>query len=133
MKQITSFSGEYRFLSNFVGGVEAKYQAAKTLDPKEKWSILNARTPGRAKRLGKKVKLRPDWEQIKFKIMEDLVRDKFKKEPFRTQLLKTGDSELIEGNTWSDYVWGCVKHGNEWKGENHLGKILMKIRSELQR
>ena len=42
-------------------------------------------------------------------------------------LIQTGDSVLIEGNTWGDRVWG-VCNG---VGENRLGRILMKIRSEL--
>ncbi len=46
----------------------------------------------------------------------------------REKLLATGDRKLVEGNTWGDTFWGVCR-GN---GKNHLGKILMKIRAELQ-
>ena len=60
--------------------------------------------------------------------MEDLVRQKFTKNKDLAKLLKgTGNQELIEGNTWKDTFWG-VYNGI---GSNHLGKILMKIRKEL--
>lgn len=46
----------------------------------------------------------------------------------RSQLLSTGTAELVEGNWWNDRYWG-VCNG---RGENHLGKILMRIREELK-
>ena len=66
MKEIRRFEGEWGFLSNFAevpGGltVEHRYQAAKTTDPDERAAILAAATPGKAKRLGGKCRLRPDW------------------------------------------------------------------------
>ena len=42
--------------------------------------------------------------------------------------MATGDAELVEGNTWNDTYWG-VCNG---VGHNHLGKILMQVRQELQ-
>lgn len=130
---IDSFSGEYRFLSNFYadphGGlsVEHYYQARKTEDIEEADAILNANTPGEAKRLGRKATLRPDWDDIKDDVMLILLWRKFCHEPLRTRLLETGDQELIEGNTWGDTYWG-VCNG---KGKNMLGKLLMKVRDEL--
>ncbi len=136
---IKSFDGQFDFLSNFYPStvlmdfvtyktVEHAYQAAKTLDITERYIIADLPNPGQAKRAGRKVKLRPDWESIKIEIMTNLVREKFTKHPMLAkQLLDTGDREIIEGNTWGDYFWGVCKG----KGENNLGKILMKIRSEL--
>ena len=57
------------FLSNFyespmtIQGItyptnEHFFQAMKTLDPSERKKIASAQTPGRAKRLGRQVKLR---------------------------------------------------------------------------
>jgi ribA/ribD-fused uncharacterized protein len=73
--------------------------------------------------------MRPDWEQVKILIMTSLVRDKFTRhQDLKEQLLATGDAELIEGNWWGDTFWGVCKG----KGENHLGKVLMKVREELK-
>lgn len=135
---IKQFQGEYRFLSNFwlvkvlfegkiYSSVEHAYQAAKTLDPKIREIIRNLSSPGMAKRYARKIELRPDWEKVKLGIMESLVRYKFLNNSDLMRKLKaTGSEELIEGNLWGDTYWG-VYNG---KGENHLGKILMKIREE---
>lgn len=136
---IDRFVGEYAFLSNFFeipayySGIlyqnsEAAFQAQKTLDPKEreKFSTMN---PSEAKRAGRDVVLRDDWEHVKDGIMFDIVLSKFVSNPvLKKLLLDTGDEELIEGNTWNDTYWG-VYNG---KGQNHLGKILMKVRSLLK-
>jgi ribA/ribD-fused uncharacterized protein len=136
---IDRFSGEYRFLSNFwpceikyegktYASTEHAYQAAKTLDIKERNKIRDAKTPGDAKRLGRKITLRSDWESVKLQVMEDLVRQKFFDNPkLGKKLIDTGEQELIEGNTWGDKVWGQVNG----VGQNHLGKILMKVRQSL--
>ncbi len=140
---IDSFTGPYRFLSNFwmltfevflsddpsVGypSTEHAYQAAKTTDLTLRRDILTL-TPGRSKRFGMHVKMRPDWDTAKLGIMEHLLRQKFAFTPasLAQRLDDTGDTILIEGNTWGDVYWG-VCHG---VGENHLGKLLMKIRAE---
>ena len=126
---------EHRFLSNFYPAtiqheglvyptVENAYQAAKCLDPKERLPFLRC-GPGTAKRLGRAVYCRPDWERVKLRTMAILLRIKFLSRPLRQQLLDTGDAELIEGNTWGDTYWG-VYQGN---GFNHLGQLLMMERS----
>jgi ribA/ribD-fused uncharacterized protein len=136
---IDSFTDDYFFLSNFYlceieyeslifPSTEHAYQAAKTSDIYQKSKIRDAKTPGIAKRLGKSVFLRQDWDQIKLSVMEDLVRQKFTKYiDLKQCLIDTGNAELIEGNWWKDIYWGVCKG----VGENHLGKILMKIREEL--
>ena len=91
--------------------------------------IGSARTPGEAKRRGKNIKLRLGWEDMKLGVMEGLVRQKFSNDWYLAErLLKTGDAELIEGNWWGDTFWGVCMG----KGENNLGKILMKVRGELK-
>ncbi len=136
---IPSFVGKYHFLSNFYiapaeyEGViypssEAAYQAAKSLDPEER-KIFLALRPGQAKRKGKQLRIRPDWENVKIPIMTTIVRDKFVRNPeLGDQLLATENKELIEGNHWDDDFWGVV----DGVGENNLGKILMIIRAELR-
>jgi ribA/ribD-fused uncharacterized protein len=135
MAQILSFDGNYRFLSNFYPAVvvldgleyrsvEHAYQAAKTLDPDQRRAIRNASTPSIAKTLGKKVRLRADWDDTKLIIMHELLVQKFTDPSLSDRLLATGDDELIEGNWWNDTYWGVCKG----KGENHLGKLLMNVR-----
>lgn len=138
---IYGFDGIYRFLSNFwfcpieFGGLiykssEHAYQAAKTIDLQERLKIQNCDTAARAKKLGKKLKVRENWDQIKLGIMEELVRQKFtNNEDLKFKLLNTGELYLEETNGWSDFYWGVCKG----VGENYLGKILMKIRDELKR
>jgi hypothetical protein len=133
------FHNEYRFLSNFFPvmivvddtkypSVENAYQAAKTNDQKEKLSFTTM-TPGQAKRAGGKVALRPDWYDIRIDIMEQLVRKKFtENRELADALIATDTLELVEINTWGDFFWGVC----EGKGTNWLGKILMKVRLELQ-
>ena len=139
MRIIGPFDGEYEFLSAFARarvqweGAEYPtlahaFQAAKTLNVEEREAIQRARTPASAKRLGKKVDLRPDWESMKVEIMEALVRQKFQDPTLRDKLIATGNEILQEANTWNDQFWG-VSGG---RGKNHLGKILMKVRRELQ-
>ncbi|MFT0803343.1 NADAR family protein [Bacillus swezeyi] len=85
--------------------------------------------PNLAKRKGRRVKLRPDWEEVKETFMYEIVKAKFEQnDQLKNRLLQTGESTLIEGNTWGDRVWG-VCNGI---GENKLGKILMRVRNELK-
>lgn len=133
---IDSFRDEYFFLSNFypveikLDGIvypnaETAFQAQKTLDVEERRKFSMLKNPVQAKRLGRKVKLRDDWEEVKLDIMTEVVSQKFLQHPHLIEmLLQTGDEELVEGNKWGDRFWGVCKG----KGENHLGKILMKIR-----
>ena len=82
-----------------------------------------------AKRKGRHVQLRHDWEQIKFTVMYEIVKAKFtKNEDLKIKLLATKDEYLEEGNTWGDKIWGTVNG----KGQNNLGKILMRVREELK-
>ena len=135
---INEFRGRYYFLSNFYeapvtyGGItyrnnEAAFQAAKVTDVsiREKFSTLD---PSSAKRKGRHVQLRHGWDQMKFDIMYEIVKAKFEQNvELKNKLLATGEDHLEEGNTWGDKIWGTVGG----KGQNNLGKILMRVRSEL--
>lgn len=132
--KICKFKGDYFFLSNFYekpvtykgltyDSTEAAFQAAKCKDESLKEKFCNLR-PGEAKRLGRQVELRDNWEMIKLKVMYEILEIKFKDSDLRTKLVCTEDWELIEGNSWGDTFWGVCKG----KGENHLGKILMSLR-----
>lgn len=87
------------------------------------------RTPGAAKRVGKTLTLRPDWEQVKDAIMLDVLRLKFALPDLRYKLLCTANVQLVEGNTWGDTYWG-VCNG---RGANKLGELLMQVRNEIRK
>lgn len=141
VRVIDRFDGDFAFLSNFYPSelyvrdrkfptVEHAYQALKSTDPSI-WDVFASPlvgTPGHAKKLGRTIKLRPDWEEIKISIMTILVVQKFEDTELRKLLKQTGDAELIEGNWWGDTFWGVCKG----VGKNNLGKILMQTRDSIQ-
>lgn len=140
---ITNFKlPEYEFLSNFYRcnihydgydypSLENAYQATKSVGDLVKVQLSDPKcSSGKAKKIGSKVELRDDWESIKIQVMEDLLRIKFTDPVLRDKLLSTGDKQLIEVNNWNDKFWGvCSK---TCQGENKLGVLLMKIRSEIK-
>ena len=137
-KVIDQFRGKFHWLSNFYNcpvpfegltfsNSEAAFQAAKTLDMEEREKFVGL-SPLIAKRKGRRVKLRSDWEAVKIEVMRQVLKCKFTQNPeLGEKLIATGDAELIEGNNWRDFYWG-VCNG---KGQNHLGKLLMEVRAEL--
>lgn len=140
MEAIIRFDGDYRFLSNFYGcdvvydgdtypSAENAYQAAKTLDKNEREKFKSA-APNSAKRMGQKLNLRGDWEQVKISIMTEIVENKFaNNQGLGQKLLDTKDALLIEGNYWHDNYWGaCYCEKCKGKGKNELGEILMSTR-----
>lgn len=135
---IDRFHGPYRFLSNFwecevyfegttYQSAEAAYQAAKTLNVNTR-AVFALMPPWGAKKAGRKLQLRPDWEDVKLDVMDKILHEKFKHPELREKLLATGDAELIEGNHWGDIIWG-VCNG---EGANLLGCLLMALREELR-
>ncbi len=138
---IDNFHAEgYDFLSNYYeaeveyggltyGSNEAAFQAQKCMTEEEKLPFTEAR-PSKSKGMGRRVQLRPDWEEVKVGIMEEIVRAKFTQHPeLAERLLATGDKVLVEGNHWGDTCWGVDTRTGQ--GHNHLGRILMKVREEL--
>lgn len=95
--------------------------------------ISTIKTAGDVKRLGRELSIRPDWDSVKYDVMLYAVRRKFSEhEDLKRQLLETGESELIEGNTWHDNFFGiCYCPKCLGSGQNNLGKILMQVRKEL--
>lgn len=140
MNKITSFTGNYRFLSNFASAridyegdvylsIEHAYQAAKF--PREKRTVFMAGTgltAGQAKKLGRTATLPADWEIKKVELMREFVAQKYRfKNSMGGLLMLTGEAEIIEGNHWGDTFWGQCKD----KGKNMLGVLLMQRRSQL--
>lgn len=149
MKPITSFRGAYHFLSNFYRHefrylgfnwptAEHAFQAEKCAIGSDAQHILHLKTASEAKRYGQKVLVRSNWyseddELNRVNTMKNILRAKFARglvvvNPLALRLIQTGNTELIEGNTWGDTFWGQCPLGN---GENMLGKLLMKVRTEI--
>lgn len=139
MSPITEFSGEYRWLSNFwpveivrADGIaypsaEHAYVAAKILDLPTRRALAAMASAGQVKRAGRALELRSDWDKVKQTEMLSILRLKFQQPGLAERLRATGSAELIEGNTWGDTYWGVCCG----KGQNILGKLLMRVRSEL--
>lgn len=136
---IYGFKNEFRFLSNFWPSdvvfdrvtyptVEHAYQASKTFNLDSRKVILACKSPGTAKRAGRLIKIRSDWEKVKVGLMKDFLTQKFSNVDLALLLLKTEQLYLEETNAWGDTFWG-VCNG---KGKNILGNLLMDIRTNLQ-
>jgi len=126
----------YEFLSNMYpctivtkeGGIfsctESAYQANKQVPYVKEFTALNG---FQAKKAGKLISVRPDWERVKVPIMKELLELKFAKgSPLANRLIAIQE-EIVEDNTWHDTFWGKC----DGIGENMLGKLLMEVRKSL--
>lgn len=143
---IPHFKGEYNFLDNFYPSeieykgrkfatVEHAFQSEKSNDEsfKDKLSVSNSVNPSYSKYMGRSLEeIREDWDEVKFDVMKECLREKFKRDPFRTKLLETGDENIQEGNWHDDKIWGVDLKQDPNYGENHLGRLLMEVREELK-
>lgn len=151
ISSISKFSGKNSFLSNFFLSpinygdhptqkgayviyptAEHLFQALKTKNESVRVGISKAATPSLAKMMGRGVRLREDWEELKNDVMYLVLRLKFLQDPRLEKLLhNTGKLELVEENRWHDNYWGdclCPKC-HRIEGRNQLGVTLMKIRT----
>lgn len=141
MKMVLFYEGKWYMFSNFSAfaiywrgedwmTTEHAYQAAKFTDETIQKQIRDVRSPHDAKVIARRnfEHVRKDWSLVKLEIMEEIIRTKHAQhEVVRDALVESGDLFMIE-NSHKDSFWG---RGPDWKGENHLGRIWMKIRSEL--
>lgn len=127
---------EYFFLSNMYpckitynghtfGSSEAAFQAQKDVTRVSEFENISGKE---SKRLGRKVKMRPDWESVKLGIMEEILRIKFSDPELKKKLLAVKEP-IVEENTWHDTYWGVC----DGKGQNNLGKLLTKIKNDMQK
>lgn len=149
---IDTFKDEHAFLSNFFPcdinmdlapyhdkdlteivypTAEHAFVAMKTLDLEQRIHIATIATPGQAKRYGRQLDLRPDWNAIRIAVMHYILQQKFYENRYLAHLLlDTRAHILVEGNTWGDQFWGMERNGiGRWIGENWLGRLLMLVRS----
>lgn len=136
---ISEFRGPHWFLSNFYhpcdidyegiaySSSEAAYQAAKSDDNQVRLWIAAQAHPKLAKMLGRNLVLPSSWNERRLIVMEEILIIKFSDQKLRERLRATGKQPLVEGNTWGDRFWGVCRG----EGRNHLGQLLMKIRSRL--
>ncbi len=153
-EEIRGFEGQYEFLSNFYicpmnmninnivfhfGSSEVAYQMFKIFKDWENPTqeellralafVSDCPTPGRAKRKGRKIEVDAEyWDSAKKDVMYEILKAKFQNLVLKEKLLKTEDAYLEETNTWNDTYWG-VCNG---KGQNILGKLLMRLRSDIR-
>jgi ribA/ribD-fused uncharacterized protein len=170
MSMITSFTGDYGFLSNFsphavrfkvdcmVSEVtwltaEHAFHADKCVRASDAKAIWEAPTPAAAKRIGRRVDLRPGWDRARKLSMGAILVSKFTQHPdLGERLVATAPQILIEGNNWHDNFWGqcgcddcCgrrgwsppdvgehLKYGAFHPGKNYLGRLLMGLRDILE-
>lgn len=138
---IKEFKNQYFFLSNFYEypiyynklvfcNAEAAFQAQKVINEKNQYKFINLNA-SQARKLGKTVQLRKNWEEIKDNVMYEIVKRKFTiNKELQQKLLETKEEELVEGNWWHDTYWGV--DSKTGIGQNKLGKILMKVREEVK-
>lgn len=144
------FIGERGFLSNFdtqpfkmygrkVKSAEHAFNALKTLHAEKRLWVLSAASPAEAKGHGRRVPLRPGWDEgVRVAVMREVITAKFSPgSDYAERLVATGTEKLVEYNCWHDQFWGdctCDKEANCFlTGTNMLGEILMSRRATLAR
>lgn len=142
-KQIFFYEHEYYVFSNFSSfqlewkGIlwmtsEHAYHSEKFEDKELIEQLKNTRSAHDAMKLAyaNKDKYRKDWDNVKLKVMKEILRAKIEQHPYvKKKLIQSGDKELIE-DSWRDSYWGWGPNKN---GENHLGKIWMELREEISK
>lgn len=137
-KKYGCFSNFYPCKVEFDGIVyqnsEAAWQAQKTLATHKRMEFAQM-TASNAKRAGRRVTLREDWEEVKYNLMVEVLRAKFTQiEELGKVLKSTGDATIVENTTgWHDNLWGSCScpRCDDITGQNLLGKALMQVRDEL--
>jgi len=112
----------------FMQCVEKFYVYCKSIRSVDKELVLKCKNGFECKKIGKKIKLREDWEKIKVDVMRYALKKKFENERMKKLLLNSGNEKLVEDNPWDEF-WGCGK--NE-EGLNMMGKLLMELRKEIR-
>ena len=138
---IKEFQGKYRWLSNFAPvniilsgiqyrSVEHAYMSEKSDELWWKYFCRDTIKPGDVKRKSKDIKLFDDWYDKRVGVMAMCIEQKYNIEPYKTNLINTGNLLIQEGNYWNDKFWGVCLKTNE--GLNVLGKLIMSKREQLK-
>jgi len=108
---------------------ENYYQSQKMMREEDRLYIMSL-DPHNSKRKANILLMREDWYKHKFVAMRKALEAKFNLTEWKAKLLATGHDQIIEWNNWGDKFWGVSINDN--LGQNHLGLMLMEIRSELR-
>ena len=134
--------GEYGYLANysnhgfyvndvFYKTVEHYYQSEKYSDNEIKQKIINAPTPKEASTIGRDRKniRKKDFKLIKNDVMYKGIYEKFiQNKSIMYKLIETRNKTIVE-KTVDEYYWGI---GKDESGDNNIGKILMKVRTDIK-
>lgn len=117
--------------------VEHAYQCQRYADNKIIEEIRNARSPVKAWEISSKYKHLQisefQKEEHKLDVMEKLMRLKVEQhEEIRKALVDSGDLEIVKHITTYPPGDGFWDDGEDGGGQNHMGRIWMKIRKELK-
>lgn len=125
-------ASEIRLLSPVTGRIEIYptvehyFQASKAMTISDHDFVLGAGDAAAAKAAGRKIKLRSDWDDVRYAVMVRGLHAKFAIPMYREKLLATGSREIREDSP-TDFVWG-YRNG----GQNLLGKALMEVRISIR-
>ena len=111
--------------------VEHYYQSEKFDNKEITENRINATTPKEASNIGRDRNniRKPNFKQIKDDVMYEGVLEKFRQnKDIQEKLLETGNEEIRE-MTIDEYYWGV---GKDQSGENHIGRILMRVRDKIK-
>lgn len=145
MDKITDFFNQNSFLNNdhiclvhydglLYASVTHAFQAARATSESLREQISNIHDIESMYEIVENLEDPPEWNKNRVKIMEMLIRDKFRRNHILRERLGETGSALLQNSYQSEpnpsnLFWGTV---NE-RGENTIGKILMKIRSDIQK
>lgn len=144
MEKITDFSNQYSFLNNdhiclvhydglLYASVTHAFQAARTLSESTREQISKIHDIETMYELVENIEDPPEWNKNRVRIMEILIRDKFRRNHIlRQRLSETGTAQLqnsYQESSPSNLFWGTIND----RGDNTIGKILMKVRSDIQK
>lgn len=110
---------------------EHYFQAMKFKNPVLQERVCKCKTPSEAAKLGRdrSLPLRADWESVKEGFMKKALIAKFSQhDDLKFMLLSTKNAHIVEASPIDGY-WGW---GDDKKGKNRLGYLLMEVREELR-
>lgn len=111
--------------------VSYAYQAARSSEQYIREKIYLADNVMEMYEIAAKIEDPPEWNKKRTRLMEQLIRDKFRRNgDLRDKLKATENRELINSyadETVSNLFWGMV----DGRGQNQLGRILEMVRSDI--
>ena len=114
--------------------VEHFYQASKAALMEDRISIAESSSPYEAKKLANRLPKVPEWATVKRATMYIALKHKFTRGTYWANQLLESKGKIVEWNNWHDNYWGnCICDKCKYiKGQNVLGKLLVRIREEIK-